>query len=263
MSADLTNTDWDPETYHWFRGLRLQPAVDLMARIPAVPEGDVIDLGCGAGDAARGLRHRFPKAQLIGVDQSPAMLEEAADLALYDRLHPFDIAQWTPAEPPALVFSNAALHWVGDHETLIPALARALAPHGVLAVQMPHQNNAASHRMWHSLVADLFPGAFDPEDAPSILLPAQYHHMLTPMGPVSMWETEYYQHLDPSDDGHPVRHFTQATYARPVLDALDPADQDALCRAYDAVIDKAYPLAADGSVLFPFRRLFFILQRAD
>ena len=33
-----------------------------------------------------------------------------------------DIATWNPAEPCDLVFSNAALQWVGDHERLMPRL---------------------------------------------------------------------------------------------------------------------------------------------
>jgi len=79
------------------------------------------------------------------------------------------------------------------------------------------------------------------------------------LGHVSLWETEYYQELDPEGSGHPVRHFTEATFARPVLAALDETEQARLVRAYESVIGSAYPASESGRVLFPFRRLFFIL----
>ena len=51
-----------------------------------------------------------------------------------------------------LVFSNAALHWVEDHETLFARLAAALARHGQLAVQMPAMHDEISHLV----AADIF-----------------------------------------------------------------------------------------------------------
>ena len=72
-----TTKDWDPGTYARFRDLRLRPALDLMAQIGAVPEGPVVDLGCGDGAVAAALAARFPGHPLIGVDSSRAMLADA------------------------------------------------------------------------------------------------------------------------------------------------------------------------------------------
>lgn len=250
-------SDWDPGTYQRFRGQRLRPALDLLHALPELPAGDVVDLGCGDGAVAPALRslgHR-----LLGVDASPAMLAEAR--GHYDTLLTADIATWTPDDAPALIFSNAALHWLGDHGTLLPRLVAALVPGGTLAVQVPHQNNAPSHRLWVSLYEEMFGPLEVP--LPGILLPAQYHHLLAPLGDLSLWETEYYQVLEPAAEGHPVRRFTEATFARPILQALDASAQARLIAAYEAVIGKAYPSGGDGSVLFPFRRLFFTLTRKD
>ena len=51
MTAAAGTPDWNPGTYHRFRGLRLRPALDLLRSLPPLPEGGVVDLGCGAGDA--------------------------------------------------------------------------------------------------------------------------------------------------------------------------------------------------------------------
>ena len=50
-----------------------------------------------------------------------AMLAQARG---YDALVETDIATWHPAERPALIFSNAALQWLGRHAQLMPHLAR-------------------------------------------------------------------------------------------------------------------------------------------
>jgi trans-aconitate 2-methyltransferase len=257
MSADKAKHDWNPGTYGRFRGSRLRPAIDLIRALPDLPEGDVVDLGCGSGAVAEALRGLGRTT--IGVDASEAMLAGAD--GKYDRLTQADIADWAPDAPPALIFSNAALQWVADHAALLPRLVASLAPGGTLAVQVPHQNNAPSHRLWRALAEELIRLDVGALGLPGILLPAEYHHLLLPLGRLSLWETEYYQLLEPCEDGHPVRRFTEATYAAPILQALSAPDQTRLIEAYETVIDKAYPMSADGSVLFPFRRLFFTLTR--
>lgn len=258
MSASPEKGDWNPGTYQRFRGLRLRPAMDLLQAVGEIPTGPIVDLGCGSGSVGPALRG-FDRP-LIGVDASPAMLAEAHGTGVYDTLIEGDIAQWVPEIPPALIYSNAALHWVPDHQTVFKRLSGVLAPGGVLAVQMPHQNNAPSHRVWRSLADELFHGAVDTKNGPSILLAAQYHHLLSTLGAVSIWETEYYQVLDACDDAHPVRRFTEATFARPILAQLSDVDQQVLISAYEDVMEKAYPRSADGTVLFPFRRLFVVLK---
>ncbi|EIE50611.1 trans-aconitate methyltransferase [Salipiger aestuarii] len=256
MSSDDTR-DWDPGLYHKFRGLRLRPAMDLLRAVGPLPEGGVVDLGCGSGAAAPALKAL--KRSLTGVDLSASMLEKARVIGCYDALLQSDLTTWAPASPVALIFANASLHWVADHETLLERLAGHLAPGGTLAVQVPHQNNAPSHRLWLTMAEEMFPGAVDPAAIPGVLLPAEYHRMLSPLGNVTLWETEYYQELTPQGDGHPVRRFTESTFARPVLNVLQPDEQARLIAAYEAVVGSAYPTGANGRVLFPFRRLFFTL----
>lgn len=264
MTGSKVQSDWDPGTYGRFRGHRLRPALDLLSRVGDLPEGDIFDLGCGSGVAAQALRSRLApegERRLIGVDLSPAMMQEAEALGLYDRLDAVDIADWAPSSPPALIFSNAALHWVRDHNILLPRLIRSLMPGGMLAVQMPHNNNAPSHRLWRTLATELNPGGIDDVRLPEVQVPAQYFHLLEPLGEVHLWETEYFQRLPSSSEGHPVRRYTEATFARPILQALPELGRDRVIRAYDDLISKAYPLSDDGGALFPVRRMFFTLTK--
>ncbi len=253
--------DWDPAHYGAFRDLRLRPALDLLAQMPDLPPGDVVDLGCGDGAVGPALVARYPTRCLVAVDSSEAMLGNAVLRRCYERMSLADIADWQPDRPPAMIFSNAALNWLPDHAVLMPRLVNMLAPGGVLAVQMPRQGAAPSHRLLRDLFVDLFPARALPSAAP--VLPAgEYAAMLLPLGEVRAWTTDYIQLLDPVAKGHPVRTFTESTAMRPYVAGLSKAEAQAYIAAYDAALAEAYPALPDGRVLFPFTRVFFILERA-
>jgi trans-aconitate 2-methyltransferase len=250
--------DWNPGTYARFRGLRLRPAMDLLAQVGSLPDGAVVDLGCGDGAVGPALRLAYPGRRLIGVDSSPAMLAQARG---YDALAEADIAAWCPDERPALIFSNAALQWVDRHAQLMPHLARLLAPGGVLAVQMPGQGLAPSHALLRETAARLLPDHFDFADyRPPVAMPDDYWRMLSPFGQAMAWETTYLQHLPPQAEGHPVRAFTESTAMRPFVQRLTEAEAAQLRSAYDLALEVAYPRLPDGGVLMPFRRVFFVLR---
>ena len=221
--------------------------------------GKIYDLGCGNGALAKALKARVGERDLVGVDASPAMLEKARQTKAYNTLQQADIRDWHPKGAPGMIFSNAALHWVGEHEKLMPRLASMLVKGGTLAVQLPHQNKAPSHRVWLSLVEEMFPGRVEKMGTPGVMAPVKYEELLSNKGQFRMWETEYYQRLKAEGGSHPVRRFTESTYARPVLQALDEDEKADLIRRYEEVMHAAYPVRRDGSVLFPFRRLFFTL----
>lgn len=260
--------DWDPARYGAFRDLRLRPALDLLAQVPDLPDGDVVDLGCGDGAVGPALAARFrPEHRLIGIDSSAAMLDRAAERLthwenpLYSGVEQADIALWAALSPPALIFSNAALNWLPDHAALMPRLAAMLAPGGVLAVQMPRQGGAPSHLLLREVAERLFPGRALPPPSP-VLQAREYVELLLAFGEVRAWTTDYLQMLDPVPQGHPVRAFTESTTMRPFVYGLTPAEDAAYVAAYDAALADAYPVLPDGRVLFPFTRVFFILERA-
>jgi len=259
MSGQVKTADWNPRAYARFGDLRLRPGLDLLNAVGQMGAGDVVDLGCGNGALGAALKARAGGRTLVGVDASPAMLEKARGMAEYDSLQQADIREWHPRRAPGLMISNAALHWVGAHETLMPRLASMLAKGGTLAVQMPHQNKAPSHRVWLSLAEELFPGRVEKMGTPGVMAPVKYDELLSPLGQFRLWETEYFQRLMAEKGSHPVRRFTESTYARPVLEALEPDEKAEIIRRYEDVMHTAYPVRADGSVLFPFRRMFFTL----
>jgi trans-aconitate 2-methyltransferase len=259
---------WDTAQYLKFAGPRLQPALDLLARLPAALAAPVVvDLGCGTGSATQRLAARWPQAEVTGVDGSAAMLAQAAaDAAPGARLRwrqadIGDLAAWAPAAPAGLIYSNAALHWLPDHATLFPALVSLLAPGGVLAVQMPRNFDAPSHRLIHETALD---GPWRARLAPLLVpppvaAPAAYIDLLAPrVAALDVWETEYQQLLTGPD---PVKEYTKGTWLMRFLQALPPDEAAAFEADYAARVRAAYPPMADGRTLFPFRRLFIVAVR--
>lgn len=91
----------------------------------------------------------------IGLDNSETMLEKSAQFAgngLTFRLG--TIMRFAPRSPFDLIFSNAALQWVQDHEGLFPRLAANLKPGGQLAVQVPANHDHPSHLVAHEVAGE-------------------------------------------------------------------------------------------------------------
>src|SRR4051794_18309314 len=136
---------WDPAQYLKFAGPRLRPALDLLQRIDVEAPATVYDLGAGAGNVTRLIAARWPDARVVGVDSSAEMLDKAAAENPTIEWQRADLASWRPDRPADVIYSNAALHWLPEHPQLLSSLVGALAPEGVLAVQMPRNFGAPSH----------------------------------------------------------------------------------------------------------------------
>ena len=137
---------WDVDQYERFKNERAQPFRDLAALIEPRPNMRIIDLGCGTGELTRELHEQLSAAETLGIDSSESMLRKASPSStLHFELG--DIASLTTDHPFDLVFSNAALHWIPDHEQLFARLMSLLAPAGQLAVQMPANHDHPSHRL--------------------------------------------------------------------------------------------------------------------
>ncbi len=255
---------WDPQQYLKFAGARMQPGLDLIARIPDFAASRIVDLGCGTGHLTSLLARRWPSAQVVGLDQSAEMLAIAVkDLSGADwpSLHwrREQIAGWAASEPLDLIFSNAALHWLDDHETLFPHLVDQLKPGGVLALQMPRNFDQPSHRQLRSLAAEEpWAECITLRQAP-VLSPEQYYDLLAPrVASLQIWETDYL-HVLTGD--RPVLDWLRGTALLPVLEALDGDELESFLNRYAEQLAQAYPKRADGQTLFPFRRLFLLAVR--
>ena len=194
---------WDPAQYRRFEAERERAAMDLLQRVPAdLALCEVWDLGCGPGRHTALLKHRHPGARVHGLDSSEAMLAQARSLDVGVDWRLGDIAGWRPERPVDLIFANASLQWLPDHARLFPGLADALAPGGVLAVQMPMAWESRHHAILRAVAAGgPWAGRLGGVHTITPLLAAEaYYDVLSPAcGEIDLWSTTYLHALQGAD----------------------------------------------------------------
>ncbi|WP_154952184.1 trans-aconitate 2-methyltransferase [Klebsiella grimontii] len=248
--------DWNPSLYLQFGAERTRPAAELLARIAHHPVALAVDLGCGPGNSTALLRHAWPEATIIGVDNSPAMLEEAAQRLPDCRFVEGDIAGFRPERPADVIYANASLQWLTDHQRLFPHLVSNLAENGVLAVQMPVNWQEPSHVLMREVAEELgYPASRRPPlpDVP------EYYDILTACGcEVDIWRTTYFH---PLASHQAIIEWLQSTGLRPFLQPLDEPQRQAFLERYLARLKQHYPLQCKEKVLLLFPRLFIVARR--
>jgi trans-aconitate 2-methyltransferase len=262
---------WDPTAYGRFSGERSRPFADLLSQVRSDDPALVVDLGCGHGPPTLTLARLWPQARVVGVDASEAMLEAARGLDVEGRVEwvQSDLREWDPAslgQAPDVLVTSSTLQWVPGHLDLLDAWVGAMAGGGWLALQVPGNFDAPSHRLMretaqhHERAGELTAAL----DLPAVGEPATYLRYLNRLGcRVDAWETTYLHVLDPdAEDENPVLTWVAATGLRPVLDIL-PGEEElaAFLEPYGAALLEAYPRTPAG-VLFPFRRVFAVAQKA-
>ena len=261
---------WDATQYLKFSDQRTQPSRDLVSRLPAGSgEGmKLLDIGCGPGNSTAQLRARYPKAQALGVDASPEMIEAARgqhpdmdfqvlDAADLDSLPgDFDVA-----------FSNACFQWVPNHREVLPAMLRRVRSGGFAACQFTETINQPAHAIMRALATERpfaeFIGAAGARPYHHLggerFDVSAYYDLLAPLSRhVDVWETTYWHALDGYEG---VVDWYRGTGLRPYLSKLPT---DVLRQAYeDAFVERlraVYPLQSDGTVLVPMPRFFFLAK---
>jgi len=257
----LASTDWSPATYLKFEDERTRPARDLLAGVRPGGLRRIVDMGCGPGNSTELLGARYPEAEIIGLDNSPAMLEEARRRLPHVRFGFADAAVWLPDLGVDLVFANATYQWIPRHLEQLPRVLAALPGGATLAVQMPDNLSEPTHRLMREVAlagpwSERLAGA-----AREALAPARvYYEALRPIaGRVDIWRTTYHHALSGADA---IVEFVRSTGLRPFLDPLSEAERRQYLAAYTTGIAAAYPPLADGGVLLAFPRLFLVAERA-
>ncbi|RYF81244.1 MAG: trans-aconitate 2-methyltransferase [Comamonadaceae bacterium] len=270
--------DWNPALYRRYEDERTRPAQELLARVPLTQVARVVDLGCGPGNSTELLVQRYPGADVLGIDNSEAMLvsarERLPERQFRARFEFGDIATWAPPSAntatntathtaPDLIYANAALQWVPDHETLIPRLFAALAPGGVLAIQMPDNRQEPTHRLMRAVAAEA-PWAKPIGNADALrtdlLGIGGYYDLLAPVAAqVDVWHTVY-QH--PMASASAIVEWVRSTGLKPFVDRLPAELQASYLAEYERRVDTAYPPRTDGQRLLAFPRLFIVARKA-
>lgn len=254
--------DWDAAQYLRFEDERTRPSIDLLARVPLGDPKRCIDLGCGPGNSTELVAQRFAGAATEGLDSSPDMLEKARKRLPNLSFVLGDVNSWSDAAGYDLIFANAVLQWLPDHEGLFPRLAGSLKPGGCLAVQMPNNLAEPSHVAMREVAAQ---GpwaerlATAKAERSAIGSFGDYRRWLMAAGcRVDIWQTTYVHALAGVEA---IAEWFKSTGLKPYLDRLTAEEREVFLTRYLARIAPAYPPEQDGKVLLRFPRLFIVAVR--
>lgn len=245
---------WNPDLYRQFEKERSAPFDDLMRLLEYRDGLEVIDLGCGTGELTRRLADALPDSKVLGVDSSPEMLAKAK-AHVGPGLH-FELGQIeTVTGQWDLVFSNAAIHWVDDHWSLIPHLLGMVRVGGQLVVQLPSNHNSFAHTAISEIAAESpFREALDGWTRHSPVLPLeQYADLLYANGGrnLTVFEKVYPHVLENADA---VRDWTRGTALVPYLERLPESLHTPFLERYTERLRTKWP---GSPVFYGFRRILF------
>jgi trans-aconitate 2-methyltransferase len=251
--------EWNSVQYLMFKNERTQPAIDLVNRIYIDNPKKIIDIGCGPGNSTQVLAQRFPNAYILGVDNSSNMIETAKrdypnldfktcdvgkDLSILD--NDFDI-----------VFSNACIQWIPNHNQLLKNMIGLLKTGGILAVQTPMNYQEPIHKIIGEISTnEKWKSEFINPRTFYNLTQSEYFDLLSEISSeFSMWEIIYCHKLKSHKD---IMEWYRGTGLRPYLNILSDEkkkffEQDVFNR-----VIKEYPIQKNGNIIFRFPRFFFI-----
>ncbi len=251
---------WNPELYHKFQKERFAPFQDLMD-LMVVREGlSALDLGCGTGELTEMVLDMLPESEVLGIDSSKEMLEKASMKkcpGLNFELCPIEKASggWD------LIFSNAAIQWVSNHEQLIPGLVSLLKPGGQIAAQLP-----ANHKHpTQTIIAEL--AREEPYSSAlggwsrewSVLSIREYAELLYESGAqdINVFE-KIYPHV--LEDIEAVIDWLSGTALLPYFERLPQELHEAFLNSYRERLQDLYQSVP---VFYPYQRIFFSARRPE
>ena len=145
--AQQSRTMWNPEDYAKNSDAQLKWAQELRDTLTLRGNESILDVGCGDGKITADFAVALPSSKVVGVDSSPEMIAHAqntystrqypnlsfacVDARFLDFNGEFD-----------LVFSNATLHWVDDHQAFLKGVSRALRRGGRLVISCGGKGDA-------------------------------------------------------------------------------------------------------------------------
>lgn len=244
---------WNPEQYHKFQSERSAPFYDLLKLVEVRPRLQAIDLGCGTGELTRVLADSLPESQVTGLDSSAPMLQKAAPYSS-SNLH-FEQGDISALQGSwDLIFSNAAIQWVEDHQRLIPFLFSRLNPGGQICVQIPSNHHHISHQLIRETArtkpfVDVLNGF---ERVAPVLAIDEYAKIFFNLGAenIVIFEKIYPHVLGDSDA---VIEWISGTALVPYFEKLG-THQATFLETLRQKMKKALP---ESPLLYPFRRILF------
>ena len=252
--------DWNAEAYERVSAPLEAMGRDVLDRLELRGDERVLDAGCGTGRVTAALVERLPRGEVIAVDGSPAMVEQARErLGDGAEVRVADLLELELDRPVDAILSTATFHWIADHDRLFGRLHDALVPGGRLVAQCGGEGNVAAVAAAAARVGEREPFAPALAGWPgpwNFASPAETEERLRRLGWVDVWTWSFGIRVEPEDP----REYAATVVLGSHLDRLAPDLREGFLDAALAELDEpvveyvrlnilarrpVYPAAAD------------------
>ncbi len=147
----MSTYKWNAEDYSKNSNAQQKWARELIEKLEIKGNETLLDIGCGDGKVTAEIANFLSDGQVIGIDNSDEMLSLATKKFQDDNhsnliFQKMDASNITFNQEFDIIFSNAALHWVTNHQPVVQGIYDALKPSGKVLVQMGGKGNVAQVR---------------------------------------------------------------------------------------------------------------------
>jgi trans-aconitate methyltransferase len=135
---------WNAKDYAENSTAQLSWANELISKLNLQGNESLLDIGCGDGKITAFIAQTLPEGRVVGIDRSESMIKHAEDQFSLHNLsfHIMDATEISLKEKFNIAFSNAVLHWVHDHKSVLSTLKNHLTSNGKILFQMGGYGNA-------------------------------------------------------------------------------------------------------------------------
>ncbi len=141
---------WNAADYAANSAVQQTWARELIAKLKLRGDENILDVGCGDGKVTAELARAVPRGAVTGIDASAEMIAfaqkafppSAISNLKFQICDARKISSQKFGKKSDVVFSNAALHWVDDHEKILRGAAAVLKSGGRLVISCGGKGNA-------------------------------------------------------------------------------------------------------------------------
>jgi trans-aconitate 2-methyltransferase len=240
--------NWDSSLYDDRHSFVWRSGASLVELLNPQSGERILDLGCGTGHLTAKIADAG--AVVTGMDSSPSMIAQARQNFPSLRFVLADARDFRFEEPFDAVFSNAALHWIHDAESVVKSIRAALRPGGRLVLEMGAKGNIQQIR--HAIETALTEAGHTPKSPWFFPSAAEYCTLLEKQGfEIRMAQTfERWPKLE-----HPERGLQEwlEMFAGSYFEGIPSGERAAIFRTIE---DRLRPsLYKDGAWWADYRRL--------
>jgi len=139
MSIDK-NLQWDPKLYQKHSDLQFKLGLMAIKRLNPSSSERILEIGSGNGLLTIEIARLIPKGEIVGIEISKEMMEQAKENSLRSGLNNIryvnlDATNIQFKNEFDAVFSNSAIHWIKDLELMYKLLYNSLKINGRIIIQ--------------------------------------------------------------------------------------------------------------------------------